>query len=260
MSMNKKVIKKIRENTIIAEDILFKIFKFVNIGVTTYELNQIAEQEFKKNKGLPSAKFLGLPLSVSVAINNEVLFGKITKDRKIEDGDIVKLALGIFKDGYFSDLGLTVIVGTTTKENKKLIIGTAEALMEAVKKLSVGISVKEISTTIEDTLRNYDLNPICEITGHGIGRNLHEPPAIPNCKNLSFIDYDYKFRIGDIVCIEPIATTGTGEVLKKNKITFITKDKTPSAHFELPILIKKDGVEILGRRTFEHLKSLQISF
>jgi len=255
--MNKKDINKIKENTKIAEDILFRTAEVISPGVSTYELNQIARREFEKNKALPSAKFLGLPYWISVAINDEVLFGKISRNKKIKDGDVVKVALGIFKEGYFSDLAFTINVGTIPKESKNLIMGTSEALKSVLNKLSVGIIVKEISTIIEGTLKKHNLNPICEIMGHGIGRSLHEPPAIPNCKDISFVNYDYRLKIGDIICIEPIATTGNGEVIRRDKTSFITKDKKPSAHFELPVLIDKEKIQILGKRIFKYLESLE---
>lgn len=255
--MIQEKIFQIKENTKIGEDILFKIVKAIRPGITTYKLNQIAEEEFKKNKALPSAKFHNPKYSISIGVNEEVLFGEISKAKKIKTGDVVTLGLGIFKNGYFSDMALTLIVDQGSLAKKRLVIGTAKTLYNIVQKLKSGIMVKNISDFIENNLKKYGLKPIHEIMGHGIGKHLHETPAIPTCKDLPFVDYNYKLRKNEIICLEIIATFGSGAVIRKNKKGFITRDKKPTAYFELPVLIKDKKVEILGKKIFEFIKSLK---
>lgn len=256
--MDQKAIDQIKENTKIAEDILFKVIKSIKPGITTYEVDQIAKQEFEKNEVLPSANFLSFPHYISISINEDVIFGKISKKKKVQEGDVVKLTLGIFKNGYFTDLGFTLIAGNgSSLKRRRLIEGTAMALYNATQNLKSGVTVREISSIIENALKQYNLNPVSEIMGHGIGRNLHEPPFIPNCEKLSFIDYNLKFCKNAIVCIEPVATSGNSKVNRKNKISFITKDKESVAHFEFPVLIKDKGIEILGKKIFEHIRFLK---
>lgn len=254
--MSQRVISQIKENTKIAETILFKILNSIKPGISTYEVDRIAEKEFKNNNVLPATKFLGLKNSISIAINEEVLFGEISKVKKIKESDVVKIGLGIFNKGYFADLAFTIIAGEAKETNKKLIKGTASALSKVIPLLKSNVKIYDVSNLIEATLKNYNLKPICEITGHGIGRNLHQPPSIPNCKNLSFIDYNLRLKENDIVCIEPIASTGEGKLLQKNRGRFITKDKKPTAHFETPILIKKNGAEILSKKCFKFIREL----
>lgn len=255
--MRGEMIKKIKENTKIGEDILFKIVEWIRPGVATYKLNEIAKQEFRKYNALPSAKFYNLDYYLSMAINEELLFGEISKKKKIKEGDLIKLSLGIFKEGYCSDLALTLGIGKLSSTERRLIKVTAQAMDKVISILKNGLKVQKISMTIENTFKKYRLNPICEIMGHGIGKNLHEPPVIPNCQNLPFVDYDFKLKKNTIVCIEPLATTGSGKLIRKDKVRFIMKDKKPSTHFEFPILIKDKGNEVLGKRIFEYIKSLK---
>ncbi|MDI6603231.1 MAG: M24 family metallopeptidase, partial [Patescibacteria group bacterium] len=166
--MTQKAILQIKENTKIAENTLFKIVNSIKPGISTYELNRIAKQEFKKNNALPSTKFLGLKHYLSIGINEEIFFGEISKTKKIRKGDVIQISLGLFKNGYFTDLALAKTIGRVSLEKEKLVKGSAMALYKAINLLKSNLKLYEISNLIEKTLRGYNLTPICEIMGHGL--------------------------------------------------------------------------------------------
>lgn len=256
--------KVITENTIIAENILIKIFRHTTIGTTLRELYQIANGDIKKNNAVPSAHVLGYKnFPMSIAINERVFFDKESKT--IKNGDLVKLGLGLFKNGYFTDLGFSFIVYKNQKDkniffskNGKLIRGTAKALVEGANNAVGGVTIDKISNKIESVLNNFNLRPVSTITGHGIGKKLHEQPVIPNTGDLPFINYSYRLRQGEIICIEPIATMGSGKVKNINKSSYdiITSDKEPVAHYETPILIGAKRSGVLAPHLFGIIKNI----
>lgn len=254
--MNKE--EKIRENTKIAEEILMKIIKKANKEVSTFELNEIARKEFEKYKAKPAAFLFGYPNYISIAKDEQVFFGPIDKKEFLKEGDLVKIALGLYKNDYFTDLGFTFLIGEASEEKKNLVKGTANALSKAIGVIKPDAKIYEISRIIEETLTSYNLSPVYEILGHGVGRNLHEPPYIPNKTRLPLIDYEDKIKEADIICIEPIATAGNGKIKKvgKGRLDYRTKDKKPVAHFELPILVKREGSKILAKTLYELIQEL----
>ena len=247
----------IKENTKIAEEILLKIIENTKEGVSTYDLNRVAEKEFKRYEAMPSTFVFGYENYISVAKNEEVLFGKISKEEILRQGDLVKIALGLFRNNYFTDLGFSLLLGNENEYPKKqtLISGTAHALCKAIERIKEGTVIDVVSGTIEDTLSKYDLAPVYEIMGHGVGRNLHEKPNIPNKRELPLVDYSYELKRGEIVCIEPIATLKNGKIIEESE-TILTRNRKPVAHFELPVLIKKDEGEVLAERLYSCIREL----
>ena len=191
-----------------------------------------------------------------MSTNEELFFGEISKNKIFKEGDAIKLALGVYKDGFYTDLGLTTIVGKPDNRVKRLLNGTAMALCNAINKVKEGVEVKVLSNEIESTLKKYKLLPISDITGHGVGRNLHEPPSIPSLTNLELIDYEAKLVRDTVICIEPLATLGNPKLLQKKKMMFVTADKDICAHFEIPVLVRKNGFEVLTPKIYDYVKSL----
>jgi methionyl aminopeptidase len=261
MALKQKIIA---ENTVIAENILIKIFKQVRVGMALRELYQIAEHDIEKNDVVPSSHILGYDnFPMSIAINDRVFFDKESKI--IKNGDLVKLALGLFRQGYFTDIGFSFIAGKNQEDNKiskrqKLIRGTAKALIEAIGNTDAGVNINKISNKIKTTLSDFDLQPIPIITGHGIGKNLHEQPVIPNTDNLPFINYSYSLKQGEIICIEIITTTGNGKIKNKDRLNYdiVTDDREPVAHYEIPILVKKKHSIILASKIYSAIKNIAV--
>lgn len=254
--MSATPIEPIYTNTRLAEKILFTVIPQIREGVPTYALNQIVKKEFKRCDAIPAVRFLKSPHALSIAVNEEVLFGEVSKQKKIQKGDVVKIALGLFKGGYFTDLGFTIVVGSPSPAQQRLLKGTANALIRAIQKIKAGISVRTIASTIERTLHRSSLAPIPYLMGHGIGRNLHEPPEIPNCTLLPYLKYDTRLAEYSVIAIEPIATTGSGEVRRDAGLSFITADGAPVAHFELPVLVTESGPIILAKKLFSCMENL----
>lgn len=241
-----KRIKRIKENAEIGANIILNIYNKIETGDSTEKINQIAREGFEKHTAEPSAKFLGSDNYLSVSINEEVLFGEISEDKQLKQGDVLSLGLGVFKDGYFADLGFSFSVDK--EENENLISGNAKAFVSAIDSLQAGETVENISENIESTLEKNDLHPICEVCGHGVGRKLHEKPTIPNCTGLDFVDYEYEFKENEVVCIEPLAAKESYSGIKKNGLKFSLSENNISSHFELPVLIKESGADVFGNQ------------
>ena len=248
---------QIKENSLIAEEILFDVLCLVQPGVSTFELNDAAARGFRRRGVLPAALFLGAGSAISISINREVLFGEISKDKRVEDGDIVKLDLGVYHKGVFSDLGLSVGVGRVSPESAKLLTGTWRALAAALNVLCHSVPVSRISAALENTLREHAVTPIAEMCGHGIGRSPHEKPFIPAVTALPFIDYNCRLERGMVVCIEPFGTSGSGATVSPDRIRITTTDSAPVAYCEVPVLVTDNGPEVLAKDAFKFMEAVR---
>jgi methionyl aminopeptidase len=219
--------------------------KNLNEGMTTKELDNIAYNFIVKEKGYPSFKdYQGFPGSICVSINDEVVHG-IPSSKKIKNGDIVSIDIGVIYEGYHADSAWTYAVGEITDEKKYLLIHTEQALYEGLKTVKDGSLLNEIGQAIEKYATSNKLGVVKELVGHGIGRSLHEEPDIPNFQNNSKII----LREGMTIAIEPMINLRTPKIrMLGDGWTIVTKDKRPSAHFEHTILVTKQGYEILTKR------------
>jgi len=247
------VASQVRENTLIAEEILFDLLPLVQPGISTWELHRKAEERYIRRRVLPSAPFLGSPHSISIAVNEEVVFGVISPEKLFLSGDIVKIDLGVFKNGVFSDLGVSTGVGHLSVDSAKLVHGTGHALLSALNTLFDQVTVGEISTALESTLRNNRISPIPQICSHAIGRHPHERPFVPSVTTLPFVDYEDRLSRGVIICIEPFGTNGSGQTSNGACHPLSTTDAHPVAYFELPVFISDSGPEVLAKQTFSYI-------
>jgi methionyl aminopeptidase len=248
---------QVRENSLIAEEILFDVLSLVRPGISTFELNDVAVRSFRRREVLPAALFLGAGSAISVSVNHEVLFGEISKDKRLEQGDIVKLDLGVYRNGVFSDVGLSVGVGRVPPEKARLLTGTCCALAAALNTLRHNVPVSRISAALEHTLREHAITPIAEMCGHGIGRSLHEKPFIPAVITLPFVDYDCRLERGMVVCIEPFGTSGCGSTATRDGICVTTADSAPVAYCEVPVLVTEDGPEVFTKNAFKFMEAVR---
>jgi methionyl aminopeptidase len=236
-------IKYIRESGLIVAGALDKLRKVIEPGIKTIELDRIAIDFFHAKK-VESAflGFRGFPKSICVSINNEVIHG-IPCDRIIEKGDIVSLDIGVAKNGYYADAAVTVGVEEINEAAGKLLNATRESLAKGIKKAVSGNRLGDISWTIQYYVEKSGFSIVRQFVGHGIGRQLHEEPQIPNFGSPG---QGPKLKEGMVFAIEPMVNFGGYEVEVSNDgWTAVTKDGSLSAHYEHTIAITNNGPVIL---------------
>lgn len=214
----------------------------LNVGMSTNELNEIADNFIRKHGAIPSSlNFQGYPKSICVSVNDEVVHG-IPSDRIIKDGDVVSIDLTVRFDGYESDSARTYIVGNASKEVKDLVENTEKSLYEGLSKVRDGVRLSEIGLAIENFAHSKGLSVVRELVGHGIGKNMHEAPNVPNY----YTETDVILKEGMTICVEPMLNLGTKDIYIEDDLwTIKTKDGKQSAHFEHTIVVTKNSYEIL---------------
>lgn len=236
----------IREACQMARDILLKTAAMAQIGLTTGEVDRFAAAEMK-SRGCKSA-FLGyrkFPGHICISINEEVVHG-IGGPRVIQDGDILKIDVGIEYNGWIGDNALTVPMGNVPKETLHLLAATEESLHAAIHHARDGWMLGDLCASVEEHVIQYGYTVVREFVGHGVGRKLHEEPQVPNYGKRGERP---RLKSGMTLAIEPMINMGTGKtrVLSDNW-TAITQDRKPSAHFEHVVLVTSGEPEILTFR------------
>ena len=216
---------------------------FIREGITTEELDRLAEEYIKRHGGIPAFKgYRGYPRSLCVSVNEEVVHG-IPGKRKLKEGDIVSLDLGVLMDGYYGDAAITVPVGKVSELARKLIKVTEEALYRGIEMARPGNRLSDISHAIQTHVEKAGFSVVREFVGHGIGKQLHEEPQVPN---FGPPNRGPRLEPGMVLAIEPMVNTGTWEVrILPNGWTVVTADGGLSAHFEHTVAITDNGPEIL---------------
>ena len=239
-------VEKIRVSCLKAAEILEKIGELVRPGVTTIELDGIAEEWTRKAGGVPAFKgYRGYPNTLCVSINEGIVHG-IPDQREIKEGDIVSIDFGIKYDGYFGDIAKTFAVGRLSSEASRLIKITHDCLNKAIERVIVGNRISDISVVIQQTAEAEGFNVVREFVGHGIGRDLHEDPPVPNFGKPGM---GPRIRPGLCLSIEPMVNVGTWEVeVLKDGWTAVTADRKLSAHFEHTVVATQTGPDILTER------------
>ncbi|WP_227764151.1 type I methionyl aminopeptidase [Zhaonella formicivorans] len=222
-----------------------EVAKAVAEGVTTGELDKIAEDYIKSKGARPSFKgYHGFPASICASINEEVVHG-IPGLRKLKDGDIISIDIGAEINGYHGDAAVTLPVGQVASEVERLLAVTEEALSRGIAKAVSGNRLSDISHEIQSYVENSGFAVVRDYVGHGIGQEMHEEPQVPN---FGMPGRGPRLKPGMTLAIEPMVNMGTYEVMTlSDNWTVITKDKKPSAHFEHSIAITHDGPEILTK-------------
>ncbi len=214
-------------------------------GVTTAELGEYADELVRKAGGTSAfLGYRGFPGQICVSTNDEVVHG-IPSSRRIEMGDIVSLDFGVLIDGFYGDTATTVMVGVTDPNVIKLVRTTQRALDEGLKKAVAGNRLSDVSHAIQTVAEAAGFTIVTDFVGHGIGRELHEEPQIPNFGKPGRGPI---LRSGMTLAIEPMLNMGTAAVeVQKDGWTVLTKDRKPSAHFEHSVAIRDGAVEILTK-------------
>ncbi|MGD0335865.1 MAG: type I methionyl aminopeptidase [Candidatus Omnitrophota bacterium] len=214
-------------------------------GVTTLQVDELAERLVKREGALPAFKgYKGFPATICASINEEIVHG-IPDNRKLEEGDILSLDMGISYGGYFSDMAVTLPVGRIDSGKKKLIQVTSKALDLGIKQAKVNNRLFDISHSIQSFVEKNGFSVVRQFVGHGIGTQLHEEPEIPNFGDA---DEGPVLRVGMVLAIEPMVNMGGWEAeILENGWTAVTKDGLASAHFEHTVAITEKGPEILTK-------------
>ena len=219
----------------------------VNPGITTKEIERLAEDFIRANNAMPAFKgYKGYPASICASVNNEVIHG-IPSNRVLEEGDILGIDLGVYKDGFYGDAAYTFPVGKVDSEVERLLRVTEESLNIGIEKAREDKRVSDISHSIQKHIETNGFSVVRAFVGHGIGRNLHEDPQIPNFGSPG---RGPRLRSGMTLAIEPMVNEGGHEVVViDDGWTAITLDGKLSAHFEHTILVTSDKPRILTKIT-----------
>jgi len=237
-----------RANVIVAE-ILKELKKKVAPGVTTLELDALAEELTYKKKAQPAFKGYTMagrtyPRSLCTSINEEIVHG-IPSERELKEGDVVGLDFGVICEGFYGDAAVTVGVGKVSEEARRLIQVTEEALYKGIEQLREGNRLGDLSAEIQKTVEDAGYSVVRVFVGHGIGKKLHEEPPVPNYGER---DRGLRLREGMVLAIEPMVNAGGYDVeIKEDGWTAVTKDGSLAAHFEHSVAITKDGPYILSK-------------
>ena len=220
--------------------------QFIKPGITTKELDKLAEDYIVSKGATPSFKgYGGFPGSICTSINEEVVHG-IPSNRKLKNGDIISIDIGACYHGYHGDSAWTYPVGTISKDKENLLKETEEALFAGLSVIKAGIHVGDIGYAVSKCANKYKLGVVKELVGHGVGNHLHEEPDVPNYGKQCTGPL---LKAGMVIAVEPMLNLGTAEVfMLDDDWTIVTGDDKPSAHFEHTVLITDDGYEILTRR------------
>lgn len=233
-----------RQSGKILAAVLNRLREEIKPGIKTYYLDEIAAEELRNRKVKSSFKnYQGFPANLCISVNNEVVHG-IPGERVLKEGDIVSLDGGVIFEGFHSDSAITVGVGEVTAQAKELMRVTEESLKAGIAEAKSGAHVGDISTAIQNYVESRGFSVIREYTGHGIGRNLHEEPQVPNFA----FGKGPLLRKGMTIAIEPMVNAGDWRTeLAPNRWTVLTADGSLSAHFEHTIVITDSGGEILTK-------------
>lgn len=220
-----------------------ELIPHIKPGVSTYQLDQIAEQFILSKGATPSFKgYGGFKGSICASINEVVVHGIPSKKQILKEGDIISVDIGAYYKGYHGDSAWTYAVGKIDESTKKLLEITEQALFVGLEQVKPGNRVSDIGKAIDSYIRPYGYGIVEDFTGHGIGRALHEDPAIPNFK----WDGGAVLKEGMVIAVEPMINMGSKNVrVLLDGWTTVTTDKKKSAHFEHTVAITKDGYEIL---------------
>jgi methionyl aminopeptidase len=237
-------IDAIREASRLVARTLQVLERQVRPGVTTVELDRAAETFIREQGGRPAFKgYRGFPASICPSINDQVVHG-IPGPYALREGDIVGIDVGVEKDGYFGDAAITLPVGEVSERAQRLLRVTREALMRGIAQARAGNRVGDISYAIQSHVEQHGFSVVRALVGHGIGREMHEEPQVPNYGPPA---RGPRLMAGQVLAIEPMVNAGAPEVVTKDDgWTIVTKDGSLSAHFEHTVAVGTDGPEILS--------------
>ncbi len=242
---NPKEIEIMREGGMILAKVLKKVAKHIRVDVTTQELDKLAKELIFRYGGKPSFEgYEGYPAGLCTSVNEEIVHG-LPSQRKLKSGDIIGLDLGVLYKGFYTDAAITVPVGKVSPGVLKLIEVTKKALQIGIEEVMVGNHIGDISAAIGDYAGSQGFGVVRNLVGHGVGKHIHEEPQIPNYGKPGT---GLKLKVGMTLALEPMVNMGGYQAEQaQDGWTFVTKDKSYSAHFEHTVAVTEKGPRILTR-------------
>lgn len=237
-------VELIRESSLLVGRTLAEVAALIKPGVTTLQLDAVAEEFIRDNGAEPGFKgYGGFPNTLCASLNEAVVHG-IPNDRPLENGDVISLDCGVLKNGFYGDSAYTFEVGEVDPEIQKLLSVTKECLTLAIEQAVTGKRIGDIGAAVQTHAEANDYGVVRELVGHGLGRELHEAPEVPNYGRRG---NGPRLVDGMVLAIEPMINLGTREVLTdKDGWTIVTKDRKVSAHFEHDIVVRKGKADVLS--------------
>ncbi len=245
-------IKLLRESSLLVGKTLAETAKLIKPGIKTEKLDRVAEEFIRDNDAVPGFKgYHGFPYTLCVSINEVVVHG-FPSDRELKEGDIVSIDCGVKKNGFYGDSAYTFAVGEVDQEKSLLMERTKKSLYLGLKMAVVGKRIGDIGYTIQSYVEKFGYEVVRDLVGHGLGRNLHEKPEVPNYGRRGS---GVKLKEGMVLAIEPMINMGIKDVVQeKDGWTIRTADRMPSAHYEHDVVVRKNEVEILS--SFEFIEEV----
>ncbi len=242
---SKDDIDKLRKSNIIVAEILDLLTESVAPGITTMELERIAQGEVLRRGVRPAFKgYKGYPHCLCTSVNEVVVHG-MPGEKVLNAGDIISIDFGVEHDGFYGDSARTVAVGDISVDSRKLVDVTEESLERAIEAVRPGGSLKDIAEAIQGYVEGEGFSVVRAFVGHGIGRELHEPPQVPN---FVMAGLDLKLAEGMVLAIEPMINVGSANIkVLDDGWTAVTGDGALSAHFEHSVAVTADGAYVLSR-------------
>jgi methionyl aminopeptidase len=246
-------IELIRQSALILSKAHGEIALLIKEGVSTLTLDKRAEEFIKDNGAVPSFKnYNGFPFSLCISVNSTVVHG-MPSNYILNDGDVISVDCGVYYKGFHSDCAYTHGVGNVSEVVSKLLEVTKQSLYEGIDKAVVGYRLVDISHSIQTYAESHGYGVVRELVGHGIGKNLHESPEVPNYGKRG---QGLKLQNGLVLAIEPMINLGTRHIVQEDDgWTIRTRDSKPSAHFEHTVVIRKDKAEVLT--TFDYIDKVK---
>lgn len=238
-------IELIRKSCLLVSATLAEVANFLKPGVTTLQADTLAEKFIRENGALPSFKnYKGYPFTCCISVNDAVVHG-FPNNKILKDGDIVSVDVGTYLNGYHGDSAYTFAIGEITDENRQLLSITKQSLYKGVEKAVAGNRIGDISFAVQDyTERKYGYGVVRELVGHGIGKQLHEDPQVPNYGKRGT---GLKMKEGLVIAIEPMINMGRREIYYDDDgWTVKTKDGKPAAHYEHTVCVRKNQPDVLS--------------
>lgn len=240
----------LKESSLLVGRTLAEVARMIGPGVTTGELDRMAEQFIRDNGGIPGFKGLyGCPSTLLISVNEQVVHG-LPGARTLKDGDIASVDCGVLMNGFYGDSAYTFTIGEVRDEVKRLLQVTQECLERAIEQAVDGNRVGDIGFAVQDHAEKNGYGVVRELVGHGLGRKLHEPPEVPNYGRRG---HGVKLRSGMVLAIEPMINMGVKEVRQLDDgWTVVTRDAKPSAHFEHDVVVRPGKAEVLSTFSYIH--------
>ena len=246
---SKEEIELIRQSNILVSKTLGLLSKHIKSGIKTIDLDILAEEFIRDNKGIPGFKgFKNFPNTLCISINDEIVHG-LPSNRELIDGDIVTIDCGVIMNEFYGDSAYTFPVGEVKEEIKQLLKIVKESLYKGIEKSIIGNRLGDIGFIIQNHNQDHNYSIIRDLCGHGVGKNLHEEPKVFNYGKRG---NGIKLQEGMVIAIEPMISMGSHKTIQEGSHTIKTMDNSLSCHFEHSVAITKKGPDILS--TFKHIE------